>query len=151
MNTVRARVYFVASIDLRRVKIGKTLDLETRVFDLQSQNAHPLILIADVVGYTYVEKHFHAHFASERLHGEWFVCSLRLIETVCAIRREGSRYSARVAPLALAADGIEWTPNGPQGLKGRGRYLAQMELYKGRKNASDVRHACKLKMERHVE
>jgi len=140
------RVYFVATGDLQRVKIGKTRNLEQRVYELQNQNAHHLMLIADVAGYTYVEKHFHELFAAERLHGEWFKMSAQIIETVCNIRREGPHYSAQVATLALAADGIEWTGDNLQSLRGRKRYLAQTVLYKNKRNALAVQRACAIKI-----
>ncbi len=67
------RVYFLATRDRKLVKIGKTRSPETtRRAKLAGQSPVPLDLIAEIDGYTRVEKRIHAQFAQYREHGEWF-------------------------------------------------------------------------------
>jgi hypothetical protein len=68
----RRGVYFLANESRTRVKIGKSTDIDHRIRDLGRMNADPVVLIAEVRGYTEVEKWMHRRFAAQRSHGEWF-------------------------------------------------------------------------------
>lgn len=105
------RVYFLATRDRTLVKIGKTRSPNTtRLAKLTGQSPVPVDLIAEIDGYTRVEKRIHDQFAAYRQHGEWFKLegALRLfVESIvrtgahpCITERELDRGKARdPAPL----------------------------------------------------
>jgi hypothetical protein len=67
------RVYFLATRDRTLVKIGKTRSPgTTRYVKLAGQSPLPVDLIAEIDGYTRVEKRIHDQFAAYHQHGEWF-------------------------------------------------------------------------------
>jgi hypothetical protein len=108
MKRLPLSVYFVASDDLQRVKIGKTRDLDGRVCDLRRSGPWPLLLVADVAGYTVIESVLHTRFATSRIHGEWFVTSPELEAVIADIQRVGRAWSRENYPLHLQADGIKF-------------------------------------------
>ncbi len=65
-------VYFLQCSLTRRVKIGCTEDLTTRILAINSANCAPARLIAVISGGVDVETYLHQRFASDRLNGEWF-------------------------------------------------------------------------------
>lgn len=76
-------VYLVMSACGERVKIGKGLDVGVRFRALNSACPNQdLVLAAVLEGYTYVERYLHTEFAEERVHGEWFLCSARVLEFI---------------------------------------------------------------------
>jgi hypothetical protein len=65
-------VYFVESGDGGPIKIGWTQDVERRIAELQTANAHPLRLIGQVPGTMRDETAMHARFGHLRMEAEWF-------------------------------------------------------------------------------
>jgi predicted phage terminase large subunit-like protein len=85
------RVYFLATRDRTLIKIGKTRSPNnTRYAKLAGQAPVPLDLIAEVDGYTRVEKRIHDQFAAYHSHGEWFRFEGALRLFVEAIVRTGA-------------------------------------------------------------
>lgn len=67
-----SRVYFIESGKNGAVKIGVSVDVESRMRDLQCANPAQLRLIASTPG-THADEHeLHRVFASEHISGEWF-------------------------------------------------------------------------------
>lgn len=92
-----AGVYFLASANQRRVKIGKSRHLNGRVVDIANMNPHGLSLLVTVPGgYTSTESWFHRKFAPQRLHGEWFAVDDSIRSMVKLLR------SGTVPPDVLA-------------------------------------------------
>ncbi len=82
----RGRVYFLLTEDRTLIKVGKTKSPgNTRASKLTGQSPVPLTLIAEIDGYTAVEKWFHDRFAPFRTHGEWFRYEGIVKETVEAL------------------------------------------------------------------
>ncbi len=116
-------VYFVASMDLQRVKIGKTRsNIERgsgRVLDLQNQSPYPILFVGAVDGYSAVERWMHVEFRAYRLHGEWFLAHDALDSLIARIQREGRGVSKSICPGAhlmdasgnLAVDLSAWHPD----------------------------------------
>jgi Meiotically up-regulated gene 113 len=78
-------VYFLASMDRKRVKIGKSKNVTARIADLGHMNARGLILLAVIPGgYTHTEKWLHYNFKEQRTHGEWFVLTSELRAVIAA-------------------------------------------------------------------
>lgn len=65
-------VYFVQSGEGGPIKIGWSQDVERRILQLQTANAHRLHLIGRVPGRMEDEAAMHAKFAHLRMEGEWF-------------------------------------------------------------------------------
>lgn len=105
------RVYFLATRDRHFVKIGKTRSPKTtRYAKLAGQSPVPLDLVAEIDGYTRVEKNIQDRFKPYHAHGEWyrFEGTLRLfVEAIvktgahpCITERELDRGKVRdPAPL----------------------------------------------------
>jgi len=121
----RPTVYFVASEDMQRVKIGKADDWRRRWDNLRRHNPYPQLLLATVRGARHVEGALHARFADDGLHGEWFRTSADLEAIVLDVQSTGPLWSAVHYPLHLRADEID-LDGSP--LLGRGRYIARDEL-----------------------
>jgi hypothetical protein len=97
-------VYFLSNSDLSRVKIGKATRTSTRVRAVQAGSAEQLLLVAEVDGYTHVERWFHDRFATRRIHNEWFVVDDELGKTIAEIQRAGRGASRHLCPDAFAKD-----------------------------------------------
>lgn len=66
-------VYFVQSSGpAAPIKIGWSQDVERRIAELQTANAHKLVLLGTVAGTMEREAALHAQFAYLRMEAEWF-------------------------------------------------------------------------------
>lgn len=75
-------IYFIQS-DCGRIKIGYTsTPVEKRLYDLQFMSPRPLKLLAQFPFEQRMETTLHGTFKAERLHGEWFEPSDRLMRFV---------------------------------------------------------------------
>lgn len=72
-------VYFIAPMVGGPVKIGFSLAIEQRLPALQAYCPLELDLIGCAPGARDLESHYHALFSNERLHGEWFTPTDRLL------------------------------------------------------------------------
>ncbi|HEY2848342.1 MAG TPA: GIY-YIG nuclease family protein [Gemmatimonadaceae bacterium] len=68
----RRFVYFIATGDLERVKIGLAVNPRARLYELQIGCPERLHLIASAEGDRSDERKLHEHFRESRLKGEWF-------------------------------------------------------------------------------
>lgn len=84
-------VYFVYSAG--RVKIGYSDGLRLRLSGLASMSPFPPVAILVVKGTVRVERKFHARFAEDRLHGEWFALSKKMRDF----------FRARLCPIGRAS------------------------------------------------
>jgi hypothetical protein len=66
-----AKVYFIQSAG-SEIKIGKAVDVQSRLKGLQTSHPHALTILAITDGGKAQEAEYHARFAVHRLHGEWF-------------------------------------------------------------------------------
>jgi hypothetical protein len=65
-------VYFVEAGAGGPIKIGWTQDIDRRIAELQTANAHKLTLLGMVPGTMETEASLHARFSHLRLEAEWF-------------------------------------------------------------------------------
>lgn len=72
-------VYFVHATESGRIKIGTADDPVRRLATLQTGSPEQLDLIGTLPGGRALEARLHRDFARERLRGEWFECSDRLV------------------------------------------------------------------------
>lgn len=78
----RGFTYFAQGVDGGPIKIGRTLgNPSVRVAELQTGSPVPLRLVGILSGVRH-EAAFHARFAGERLHGEWFMPSQVLLDAI---------------------------------------------------------------------
>lgn len=106
-------IYFFATQDRERVKIGKTLNLDRRTRDLGRLSSDKLDLVAKIDGYTAVESWFHHQFRESYTgHGEWFKLEGRLAETIVAIRNGAT--AAQLCPAEFAIDQQPDPPKAPK-------------------------------------
>ena len=75
-------VYYVQRTDMA-IKIGTTWNMRDRLATFR--NATPVVLLAVHTGGQPAEAALHRKFASERLDGEWFTPSPRLLEHIAAV------------------------------------------------------------------
>lgn len=73
-------VYFVEAGGDGPIKIGWTQDVDRRIAELQTANAHKLTLLGTVPGTMDREAALHARFSHLRLEAEWFRNSLEIHE-----------------------------------------------------------------------
>ena len=67
------RIYFIGVPQLGNVvKIGKTVNLESRLHALATGCPYPPEALATVKADCFVERSLHKHFAEFRIHCEWF-------------------------------------------------------------------------------
>jgi Meiotically Up-regulated Gene 113 (MUG113) protein len=93
-------VYFLATSDQKRVKIGKSRNVSNRISDLANMNGYQLVLLATVPGgYSRTEKAFHRMFSKQRRHGEWFAVDADLRDAIAGLRR-----GSVPAPIVVAVE-----------------------------------------------
>jgi hypothetical protein len=81
-------IYFVAA--KRMVKIGFSGSIIMRLNQLASQSPTRLRLLAAMPGGVETERRLHAHFADDRIKGEWFRYSDRLKAVAERVRKTGT-------------------------------------------------------------
>lgn len=72
-----AVVYFLKAG--KRIKIGTTRDLHTRISAIRNASPEPVELLATMPGSRDEEKDLHQRFSHLRTHGEWFRAEAELI------------------------------------------------------------------------
>lgn len=76
-------IYFIQETASGGIKIGYTGQLpESRLKSLQTSNPNELVLLHYVRGSKENEAELHAHFARDRIRGEWFRPSAELIDYI---------------------------------------------------------------------
>ena len=65
-------VYFIQAENFGAVKIGFAKDVANRVKSLQAAYPHKLRVLRELDGNMLTEHWLHRHYASQRVHGEWF-------------------------------------------------------------------------------
>lgn len=81
-KAARSVVYYIRSGDL--VKIGVTTDLTAR---LKALNVPDLVVLGTEPGDVRLERQRHAEFATERVRGEWFALSPRILDHIRTVVR----------------------------------------------------------------
>jgi hypothetical protein len=83
-KSARPQVYFIGSRAemTALVKIGYTIDVESRLSNLQVGNPISLSILATVDGGKNVEASYHMRFASQRREGEWFVINKPILAEI---------------------------------------------------------------------
>lgn len=71
-------VYFIRCCDF--IKIGKAVNIEMRMSELQVGNPFPLTLLGTIPGGYDEEKNYHAIFCEARHRGEWFRITPELVD-----------------------------------------------------------------------
>lgn len=84
-------VYFVYCAG--RIKIGITFSISKRLETIRAHSPHPVIALLLVPGGIKEEREFHARFAAERKHGEWFILSQKM----------RNFFKARLCPVGRAS------------------------------------------------
>ena len=72
--------YFIGG-DVGAIKIGRTINVEVRLKDIQACSPIPVRVLALRPG-GQRERIYHAHFAAHRLHGEWFAPHPDILEEI---------------------------------------------------------------------
>lgn len=78
---IRGFVYFIGG-DEGPIKIGFTQSPEKRLAEIQTSNSQKLRFLAISEGSMWLERYFHRAFEIDRLSGEWFSRSPRLMRTI---------------------------------------------------------------------
>lgn len=80
-----AKVYFIQEPMSLAIKIGIAKDVADRLVKIQTSNPNKLVVLAECAGGLALERTLHAEFAADRLHGEWFKCTDRLLARVAEL------------------------------------------------------------------
>lgn len=78
-------VYFIADRDRRLIKIGFSKDSRKRLRELRREHGTDLALVGVLAGGAALEKELHAEFAADRVYGEWFRGTERMVALVEAM------------------------------------------------------------------
>jgi len=81
-------IYFVRAGAKGPVKIGYAVSVAERVALLQTGNHLPLLLLGVYPGTVALESMLHAKFARERIRGEWFKPSARLLRYIANLNTD---------------------------------------------------------------
>jgi hypothetical protein len=95
-------VYFIqCNGDEGPIKIGMAVDPPRRLSELRIGCPYPMVLLAavQVKDAAAEERRYHALFASQRIHGEWFTCSEPLRSLAMSLSTKDAR---RVAESIIA-------------------------------------------------
>lgn len=65
-------VYIVRCGNAPVVKIGKAINIRSRIAEFQTANPEVLTLVREIEGYGEEERAFHRRYSQHRLRGEWF-------------------------------------------------------------------------------
>jgi len=112
MSVPLPKVYFIQAGDGGPIKIGTATDVAKRLSTLQTAHHEKLRVVATIDGGRERELAVHANFAEDRLHGEWFRPSERVLEFIDRSKDPGyvamsllsyinrllDKYNAMVAP-----------------------------------------------------
>lgn len=80
------RVYFVRPVGhAGPIKIGCSVHVDRRVYEMSNWSPIPLEIVASVPGSPFDEHSLHRQFAAERMHGEWFRASDRLLRFIAGL------------------------------------------------------------------
>lgn len=81
------RVYFIKPIGMDGpIKIGCSIAPDRRRSSLELWSPFPLEIVAEYEGGNAIERRFHAMFASDHVHHEWFNRTDRLVGVIKAIK-----------------------------------------------------------------
>lgn len=84
-------VYFVYDAEGKRIKIGKSIDPLKRVKALQTSSGALLELAGSLAGNEALEGVIHKEFAADRIVGEWFRLTSRLVDLIGDAEAAGTR------------------------------------------------------------
>jgi T5orf172 domain len=94
-------IYFIESESQSRVKIGITGDLAKRLAGLRASSpVDDLVLITQLQGTGSLEHRLHQEFSADRLHGEWFHKSDKLLLCIEHIKRLNREYGTEFSGKA---------------------------------------------------
>jgi len=75
-------IYFILAADVNRVKIGKTINIVSRLSKLNTDSPVDLELIAYFLAPESAERFIHCIFDKYRVRGEWFIYSEQIKNVV---------------------------------------------------------------------
>lgn len=79
-------VYFIQAASGGPIKIGRAIDIDRRLVQLQTASPEPLIVLAVIENGGHAkERELHKQFAEYRLQGEWFMPCEELISFISQI------------------------------------------------------------------
>jgi len=76
------KIYFIQQGNDGPIKIGITWDIKKRLDHMKTFSPHPLRVLAIINGDSKRERLLHRKFKNQRLEGEWFRSSERLMEFI---------------------------------------------------------------------
>jgi hypothetical protein len=82
LEPAHGHLYFIQSIQGGPIKIGRTLDIDKRIGQLQTSSPEQLVLVGFILNEGHKESELHYKFRQFRLHGEWFEPVAELIEYI---------------------------------------------------------------------
>ena len=89
LNQKNAKIWIYVITDGTYCKIGKSLNVQSRLRELQTASARPLSLVFAGESRSFVEQKIHTKFRGKRQNGEWFVLSPQDVETVKNMIKQG--------------------------------------------------------------
>ena len=81
-NAINGCVYFLLGAKSKRLKIGHSFQVSSRVKTLQASSPEELALLKTIPGSKQLEAKLHEKFAHLRLHGEWFKADTEIMKYI---------------------------------------------------------------------
>ncbi|WP_027685084.1 GIY-YIG nuclease family protein [Rhizobium leguminosarum] len=91
------------------IKIGVSINLDRRLYAMQTSNPEGFDLLCAVEGGKGIETYFHERFADDRVTREWFKPSTELLELASKLERVGV---SAIPEFARGVDDVGMTPSG---------------------------------------
>lgn len=100
-------VYFIRGGD--RIKIGTTMNLKSRLKEIQSMSPVVLTVVGAVTGDRVLEQKLHRVLAEHRTHGEWFVACFDVYATLntLLVREQRRSQSPSSVPIRMSEEDAE--------------------------------------------
>lgn len=132
-------VYLIHAIGTNRYKIGRSINLQTRLQQLQKQSPYPLEIVKAFKTFnpSWDEAYFHDTYKDYKVYGEWFEFDENYYESTVRLCFWSNYEELRIADLAEAlakSQGIDWEslepfhPDKDKYLDEASRYL-KVKLY----------------------
>ena len=98
-------IYFIQEGAGNAIKIGKTSNMKSRLAGLQSSNPNKLVVLFRTKETTHInEQLIHSFFANDRLIGEWFKPSPRLLKFISVLRNNVTNGEIPISVISQIID-----------------------------------------------
>lgn len=103
-------IYFIQAIDGGPIKIGKTIDIKMRLYQLSRKYKKDLRVLGVIDGYTEKEDELHFRFWPLHLGYEWFTPSQELLDLISSEAKSPETLKEELRKLPIEDSSFQPTP-----------------------------------------